>query len=156
MKTFILSIMLLITAAGYAQDKAQMNSRIREAYDCLNNRDYSGFGNFVQSDLTEHSPFPGQEPGLDGLIKSFREMFTAFPDLKFEIKDIIISDDLSRAAILIRLTGTNTGNWLGMESTGKKIDVMGIDWLIMREGKASEHYGYIDSDLFMKQLGVSK
>lgn len=167
MKTFIISAaIVLFASAGNTQDKAMldknmqdkalMEKNIRNAYEDLNRRDYDNFSQRISENFTEHSPFPGQKQGLQGMKEAFEMFFGAFPDLRFEVNDVIISDDLSRASVLVRLTGTNKGEWMGMKPTNRPVDIMGIDWLIFSGGKVNEHYGYMDSDMMAQQLGLAK
>lgn len=157
MKTLlIVAAISLFAAAGSAQDKALTEKNIRRAYDFLNNRDFENFSVMISQNMIEHSPFPGQRQGLQGMKEAFEMFFGAFPDLRFEVKDVLVSDDLSSASVLVRLTGTNTGEWMGMKPANRPIDIMGIDWLIFSDGKVSEHYGYMDTDKMAQQLGSAK
>lgn len=57
-------------------------------------------------------------PGLRGLIAGWRR---GFPDLVFEVQDLIEADD--RIAVRARLRGTHTGEWRGRPPTGRHMDV---------------------------------
>ncbi|MBX7041880.1 MAG: ester cyclase [Ignavibacteria bacterium] len=157
MKTLLIAAAIaFIATAVSAQDKSLTEKNIRRAYDLLNNRDFDSFSLMVSENMIEHTPFPGQKQGLQGMKDAFEILFGAFPDLRFEVKDVIISDDLSRASVLVRLTGTNKGEWMGMKPVNRSIDIMGIDWLIFSGGKVSEHYGFMDTDMMSQQLGMAK
>ena len=80
----------------------------------------------------------------------FRE---AFPDLKFELVDMVSEGD--RAACHIRITGTHKGDFMGMAPTGKKIDVGGVDFVRIRDGRTAEHWGYSADLVMMEQLGAA-
>ncbi len=44
---------------------------------------------------------------------------------------------------------------MGMKPTGKSVNIQGIDYLYFnKDGKASEHWGYVDVDAMMQQLGI--
>ena len=49
----------------------------------------------------------------------------AFPDLRMEPKDILVSGD--KAVARVRATGTHQGEFMGMPATGKSVDVQLID-----------------------------
>ncbi len=75
--------------------------------------------------------------------------------MKFTVNDIIVNSSNDKAAVLFTFTGTNKGEMMGMKPTGKAINVQGIDYLYFnKEGKATEHWGYMDTDAMMQQLGV--
>jgi steroid delta-isomerase-like uncharacterized protein len=156
-KTILLAIIALVAVSGVqSQDKDKMTKKIYEAYSVMNMQNVDKIRDFITEDFIEHSPFPDQGPGAQGLIDAFKIMLKAYPDMKMEVKDIIVSDDLSKASVLFRMTGTNSGEMMGMPPTNKAIDILGIDWLVFKGDKASEHWGYVDTDTMMKQLGLSK
>lgn len=55
---------------------------------------------------------------LADLIDRWRE---GFPDLRFEIRDLVAQDD--RIATRCRLTGTHRGEWRGRPPTGQPMDI---------------------------------
>jgi steroid delta-isomerase-like uncharacterized protein len=156
-KVFLIAVLAMVLIPNlYSQDRDKLIKKIYSAYSDISSHNTDNFRDYVTEDFTEHSPNPGQGPGAQGLIDAFKLMFKAYPDLKFEIKDIVVSDDLSKASVLFRLTGTNTGDMMGMPATNKAVDVMGIDWLVFKGDKATEHWGYADTETMMKQLGLMK
>ncbi|MBN8583934.1 MAG: ester cyclase [Ignavibacteria bacterium] len=151
-KCFAVILCFAAAVSINAQDKLTL--KIYDAYSVINMQQYDKFGEYITEDFIEHSPFPGQQPGLNGLKDAFRMFFKAFPDLRIEVKDVIVSGDMKKAAVMIRLTGTNKGEWMGMPPSGKTIDITGLDWLLFKDEKASEHWGYWDSEAMMTQLGM--
>lgn len=130
-----------------------IESTVRQFYEQLNARDIDGFGALLADDFTEHEPTPGFPPTKAGVIESFRMLFAAFPDMHMDVQDVVASDD--RAAIRVRLTGTQEGEMMGIPPTGKRVDVQLID--ITRfgdDGLAREHWGVVDMLAMMQQLGV--
>jgi steroid delta-isomerase-like uncharacterized protein len=83
------------------------------------------------------------------IVGSFME---AFPDLQFQIQDIVAEGD--RVVTRMTARATNTGSYMGLPPTGKKIDctVMGI--ARVNGGKIVEHWGVTDELAMMSQLGV--
>ena len=55
---------------------------------------------------------------------------------------------------LADMIGTNTGPWGEMPATGKVMDVMGCDVMRFENGKAAEHWGYMEEAKMMMQLGL--
>jgi steroid delta-isomerase-like uncharacterized protein len=126
---------------------------MRKAYDLINEGDIDGFGDLLADDFVEHEPLEGFPQTKDGVKEFFRMQIAAFPDLKMTVEDVIASGD--KVVVRIGVTGTNTGDFMGMTPTGKKVDVQGID--IIRfgdDGLALEHWGVFDALAMMQQLGV--
>lgn len=126
---------------------------MRRMYELLNAGDVEGFGELVADDFVEHEVTPGLEPTRDGVIALFRMYIAAFPDLRMEPEDVLVSGD--KAVARVRGTGTHQGKLMGMPPTGKSIDIELID--IMRfgdDGLVHEHWGVLDSLKMMQQLGA--
>lgn len=126
---------------------------MRTGYDRISAGDIDGFGALLARDFVEHEESPGLPPTKDGVLEFFHQMRTAFPDLRMEVEDVIAGGDKTVARV--RTTGTHHGEFMGIPSTGKGIDVQVID--IMRfdgAGLVCEHWGLIDTMSMMEQLGV--
>ena len=140
---------------SYSQDKDKIKDGINKVYAIFNSGDLSGLDKYIDAGYVEHTPGPGQKDGLDGIKEMMAGFKKAFPDIKFTINDIIISDN--KAAVLSTLTGTNTGEFMGMPATNKKVTIMGIDWLVFnKDNKCSDHWGFEDDMGMMQQLGLAK
>jgi len=106
----------------------------------INAGDVDGFGELLADDFVEHEETPGLEPTKDGVKDFFRMYFAAFPDLRFDPQDVLPSGE--KAVARVRVTGTHTGEFMGMPATGKSIDAQAID--IIRfgdDGRALEQWG---------------
>ena len=122
-------------------------------YDLINAGDIDGFGELLAEDFVEHEELPGLEPSKEGVKNLFHMYRAAFPDLRLETQDVLVSGD--KAVARVRATGTHQGEFLGMAATGKSVDVQLID--ITRfgdDGLAREHWGVFDAMALMQQLGA--
>ena len=122
-------------------------------YDLINAGDIDGFGELLAEDFVEHEELPGLEPSKEGVKNLFHMYRAAFPDLRMETQDVLVSGD--KAVARVRATGTHQGEFLGMAATGKSVDVQLID--ITRfgdDGLAREHWGVFDAMALMQQLGA--
>lgn len=83
------------------------------------------------------------------IVESF---MSAFPDLNWQIDDIVAEGD--RVVTRMTATATQTGEYMGLPPTGKPINcsVMGI--ARVGEGKIVEHWGVTDELAIMSQLGL--
>jgi steroid delta-isomerase-like uncharacterized protein len=126
---------------------------MRRAYDAINAGDVDGFAGTIADDFVEHEVVPGIPPTKDGVRQFFQMYFAAFPDLKFDVEDMVQSGDTVWTRC--RATGTHSGDFIGIPATGKKIDIELID--IVRfgdDGLGHEHWGVLDALKMMQQLGV--
>jgi hypothetical protein len=75
-----------------------------------------------------------------------------FSGLRFTTEDIIAEGDL--VACRFTMTGTNTGEFMGMPATGRAVSVPGVDILRFKTGKVVEHWGLTDELSLLQQLGL--
>jgi len=107
------------------------------------------------SDYLHHDPAnPDPRPvvGPQGVKAHLTSLKDAFPDLVFDIDDIVAEGD----SIVVRWTarGTNTGDYFGMPATGKPIEITGMNTWNTRDGMAIEGWVNRDDMGLLQQLGV--
>ena len=91
-------------------------------------------------------------------IRDFQtELNSAFPDLAWEVLDVIGSEDNNRAAVRWRAIGTfaGPGSFQGFVANGAHREMEGCDLLTFTaDGKLERLEAYIDSGDIARQLGV--
>ena len=92
--------------------------------------------------------FRGVEP-FRQQVATFR---AAFPDLRVTIEDLLIDGD--RFASRTTVTGTHTGDLMGMPATGKHMSVEAADIGRIENGQAKERWGGLNMYSMLTQLGV--
>lgn len=126
---------------------------MRRAYDLINAGDIAGFGDLVADDFIEHEEIPGLEPTKEGVVALFTGYRAAFPDLHMTAEDVISEGD--RTVARVTTTGTQTGDWMGIPASGKRIEVRLIDIMRFDDlGRICEHWGVMDMLSMLQQLGV--
>ena len=86
-------------------------------------------------------------------MKDMMQMFlSAFPDLKATINHLVAEDDLVTGHMT--LEGTQTGEFMGIPGSDKKISITEMHMVRIVDDKATEHWGVVDSMTMMQQLGV--
>ena len=121
--------------------------------DLFNGTDPSGLEDVMTADFVDHQMDPSiTSTGMQSVKDLLAMYHTAFPDIKQEIVSMATKGD--RTYFHVHLTGTNTGPWGEMPATGKAIDVMGCDVIRFQDGKAAEHWGYLEDMKMMTQLGL--
>ena len=125
---------------------------IQQLYAAVNAHEPERLYDLIAEDVIEHEDFPGLEPGREGVVQFFKMMIAAFPDLRFEPRQIVAEGDTVMA--LVSIIGTHEGDFAGMPATGRRIDVPTVDIIRLADGKAAEHWGVTDSGMMMQQLGA--
>ena len=80
---------------------------MRRLYDLINAGDIDGFGELLAEDFVEHEEMPGLEPSKEGVKQLFHVYRAAFPDLRMEVQDVLVSGH--KAVARVRATGTHQG-----------------------------------------------
>lgn len=116
--------------------------------------DWAAIEALVEPGFTDHSSMmpPGTPFTKDTLMKYLRETKQGFPDMKLEALNMAGNGDI--LFVHYKFSGTNSGSYMGMPATNKKVEYMGVDLLRMKDGKAAEHWDYGDNITFMRQMGM--
>lgn len=90
--------------------------------------------------------------GREDFRNHWKSWIKAFPDLHFEVVDLVSEGD----KVLTRwvLTGTFEGELLGAKGDGRKIRVEGMSLDRIENGQVAEGFDGWDNYGFRKQLGV--
>lgn len=103
-------------------------------------------------DFVEHiATPPGVPPTRDGLHMFVGALRSAFPDLNYEI--VAQFQDGDKQIGHVRVSGTMTGDFLGMPASGKSATWEEIHIARMSAGQVSEHWGVLDRLGMLQQLG---
>ena len=132
------------------ENKALARRYVEEA---INKGNLAVIDELTAADYVEHSPFPGQAPGIEGEKQLISMLRAAFPDLHSTIEDLIAEGD----KVVLRATarGTHKGEFMGIPPTGKQVTVTEIHIIRFVGGKGVEHWGEVDMMGMMQQLGVA-
>jgi steroid delta-isomerase-like uncharacterized protein len=124
---------------------------IRWAFEMLNQHDVTPLKQFWTADTVER--FPDQTcRGTEEIARYFEDTFRAIPDLHMEIVGIAEQND--DVFVHWHLTGTHQGPIQGIEATGKKVAVDGIDHFVIRDGKVISNFVVFDQMQYAIQLGM--
>ena len=81
---------------------------------------------------------PGECWGRDASIKVVGGFAKSIPDMRFEIKEVLVAGD--RVIVRGEVTGTPAGDLFGVPHTGKTFKIMAIDIQTVRDGKIVRTY----------------
>jgi steroid delta-isomerase-like uncharacterized protein len=104
--------------------------------------------------LTEDFRLPPGPDGLDraGLAAVLEHYFAAFPDLHYEIHDLVAEGD--KVVARLRMTGTHAGEYDGTPGSGKTFAVDEVDIFDVVDGRVSGYRIVWDELSFRRQLGL--
>jgi steroid delta-isomerase-like uncharacterized protein len=125
----------------------------RRTYEELLNRgDLDVADELVAPEFINHEAPPGRDRGPEAMRGLATMLRTAFPDLHFEIKELVAERDT--VAGRLTMSGTHEGPLMGTPPTGRSVRQDQMHFVRFQDGKAVEHWGVRDDLGMMQQLGV--
>lgn len=127
--------------------------QFRELFErLLNGRDAEALVPYWAEDIVEEFPV-GTYRGRDEVRRYFAETFAAIPD--FHIRVVSAAAEGDKVFIRWHVTGTFSGAvWMGLEPTGKRLDLHGIDCFTLRDGLVAHNFVVFDQLAFARQIGM--
>ena len=122
--------------------------------------DLDALAKVYASDAVAYDPmYPAPLKGREAIKKDSADFFRAFPDLRFEISNIIEKSDRLGAGE-VHMTGTHTGPLATptgdeVPPTNKRIELKGAAFVGLNEkGEIVEERRYYDVGTILRQLGL--
>lgn len=136
---------------------AERKELIYRMYDETNKGNVEILNELLSPDFVSYGGAGFQDlHGPEAFINLYRTFVAAFPDLKFDVRHIVVDDENNLAAVRGVQTGTHLGNFLGMvPPTGKAVEWTGT--AIFRfddNGQIVERWQDLDNLSLFQQLGV--
>jgi len=125
---------------------------VRRCYEELNKKNLGIGDELFAANYVNHQPGGGEVHGPEELKQLLTGFFTAFPDLRFTVEDLVAEGD----KVVARWTsqGTHKGEFMGIAATGKQGATTGIAIFRIVGGKVVEEWAEMDMLGMMQQLGV--
>jgi len=141
----VTAAMLTIPAAASAQTltEAQSRAAIAPWYQLFNQPVQGDMKTLQEQILTADYDscwgyLPGECWGRETSITVVGGFAKSIPDMKFDIKEILVAGD--RVVVRGEVTGTPAGDLFGVPHTGKSFRIMAIDIQTIRDGKIARTY----------------
>jgi steroid delta-isomerase-like uncharacterized protein len=129
-----------------------VEGHVRSYFEALAARDVRAAGEHWSEDGVDTMPDQVLR-GRAEIERYFAELFAAAPDAAFSVSRIVAGE--REAAVEWRLRATlNGASFQGIEPTGKSIEIGGIDYFEVEDGKIVSNSGYFDTAEFARQLGM--
>jgi steroid delta-isomerase-like uncharacterized protein len=92
-------------------------------------------------------PFRGPE----GFQEFYRQISGGFPDYDIKVDDVVAEGN--KVVLRFTFSGTNTGDYFGIPSTGKPVTMRFIEIFTVRDGQIADIYHVANVLDVMQQLG---
>jgi predicted ester cyclase len=128
--------------------KAKFRRVVEEAW---NKGNTAVLNEVIAPQYVYHTP-SGDFKGPEGLAQAVKMYRTAFPDIHLTIDEIVAEGD--RLAARFTLTGTFTGELMGIAPTGKRCTMTGALFNRYVDGKEVEAASFFYQLSMFQQLGI--
>ena len=146
----------LAMESAHTQDKSPAHALIERFAATLSAHDLDGFAALFADGYVNHQtsaaapPPPAGVTAKQGTVRFFGGRLKGMPDLKVTVEASVASGDTAAASFVYE--GTQTGDYLGVAPTGRKLRFTSCDIFRVAEGKITEHWGMGDIAGVMAQL----
>lgn len=107
---------------------------------------------FAESFVLHDPSSADEQRGRDEYREYVETYRAAFPDLEYAVETVIAEDDI--AALRYTARGTHEGELLGLEPTGERVSVSGMEMYRVEDGQITEMWTSYDSLGLFQELGV--
>jgi steroid delta-isomerase-like uncharacterized protein len=130
-----------------------MEEKARSYFDAMDRRDAAGMAAHWREDGVEDIVPVGLMRGREELRDSFASVFAALPDARTTVTRLVAGEQ--SCAVEWRLEGTFDGApYMGIEPTGKHVELRGLDLLELEDGELVSNTAYFDGAGFARQIGM--
>lgn len=117
---------------------------------CFDSKDFSKLGDYIAEDGIDHAGQQGDIKGLANMKAEFTKMVAAYEGSKTEVIKEMADDEYSMT--WQRYTGTMKMDQDGMKA-GDKFDMSAIEVAKFKDGKAVEHWTFMQPSDMAKMMG---
>lgn len=140
------------TDLDVVRDEQLNKAAVRRFFDLLNERDLDAGDALFTDDYQDHDPANPADPlGLTEAKEEFNKYLSAFRP------SIVVESQVAEGNLVTTratFTGTHTGEFMGLEASGKPFTVTGHVTHRFREGKIAEAWWNWDQYGLFEQLGL--
>lgn len=101
-----------------------------------------------------HHNVVGNDPHFGTSVESFtehwKERLAAFPDVRIDVVDLAAEGDVVASRWV--MTGTHKGEYMGVPASGKRVEVTGMSFDRLVDGKIAEGYDNWDVASLLEQM----
>ncbi len=116
--------------------------------------DTVAFDKYVSSDAVLHNAYPSEPVDAEAWKNRVRIFTTSFSDVEITLEDLIAEGDKVVTQMIFR--GTHTGEFLGIQPTGKRVAVDEIQIMRIEAGRIVERRSVLDMISLLVQIGATE
>jgi steroid delta-isomerase-like uncharacterized protein len=117
----------------------------------IDDQERNAFNNLWSSDSKRFAGSSDASMSMEEMTPFLKMWYTAFPDLKHQIINVIAKNDY--VVVQVKYTGTQMNEFMSIPATKKKIECKGVHIFKLAAGKITELH-FMDDDFTMfQQLG---
>jgi len=125
---------------------------IERFFKAMNDHDVEKMGEFcteeiVADEVAEPEPFEG----VNSFKKSYSDVFGGYPDCVAEVEETFVDGDA--VICQVRWKATNSGEFRGVDPTGKDVDLRIAYFFWLKDGKIDKITEYYDLATLLVQQG---
>ena len=130
-----------------------VEEKARSYFGAMDRRDAAAMAAHWREDGVEDVVPVGLMRGREELRDFFASMFAAMPDARTTVTRLVAGEQ--SCAVEWRLEGTFDGApYMGIEPTGKHVELRGLDLLELEDGELVSNTAYFDGAGFARQIGL--
>jgi len=134
------------------QDVVALFEKRQQAWD---RRDAAALAADHTEDGVVESPLAGGTArGREAIEKLYNTYMSAFGDMRLEQDELLIDGD--RVALLARVSGTDTGGFMGMPPSGRQVRFPSVFFFELRDGHIARERRIYDFTGVLVQVGLLK
>jgi len=136
-----------------AQAAEQIRELGRKYIEAINTDNFELLAEILDENFIDQAAIGTDMPqGLEGAKPAHLMLRGGFPDVRFEIDELLVEGD----KLVMRATGygTNDGSFFGMPPTGKEVSWVGLRILRVENGKFVEGAAEFDQVGILQQMGI--
>ena len=119
-----------------------------------NQGDESAIDRFIAEDAAGNDPQFGI--GRESFREQWKNWRKAFPDIHFEIQELVADEAPHTVVSRWVLTGTHSNEFWGAKATGNRIEVPGVSIDRIRDGMVVSGFDAWDSLVLRRQIGLAE
>jgi predicted ester cyclase len=121
-----------------AKKNMEVNNAIMKAYEA---GDFSKMGDYIAVDAVDHGSDHGVVKGLDSIVADMKRYRAMMPDMKSTVTRSVADDEY--VFTWAKIAGT---------MNGQKIEMSSVDVSQFKDGKAVDHWMFMDPNDMMKMM----
>lgn len=126
---------------------------VSDVLEFWNAQDVEGVLNFYDDEIAwRNVAMEETYEGKQAVREFLQRLFTAIPDLRFEVSYKIARGD--NVAEQWEISGTHSGTLFGIPATGRHVSLPAMSMVTLRDGKFLRDEFYSDSGIFLRQVGL--